>query len=306
MLDLLIYYGWPNSFNSATNSWNNELVAQDMAKYNLIVLGDGVQDPGHGDYSNTEIIIPRIKVLNPSVQIFGYADTTLALNTFETKVDQWNTLAVTGILFDQAGYDWGVTRAQFNEKVDYVHGRSSANKCFINAWNMDHIIGTANDPSYPNSTYNPSAVASTLQSEDWYLLESFCVNTDSGGYQSASDWKARGDKAVAHRDTYNLYLAAVNIIGNSEQNAQTMFNFCYNGAVAYNLNAVGSSDTYYAAGTAAVTFWTRTRRNLTLVSGLPEVIQDGVDSDRYLRYGKNGRAIVDWSSGAQTSSIEKW
>ena len=54
--NLLIYYGWINSFNSSVNSWTNEKVAQDMAKYDLIVLGDGVQDSGHGDYSNTEII----------------------------------------------------------------------------------------------------------------------------------------------------------------------------------------------------------------------------------------------------------
>jgi hypothetical protein len=306
ILDLLVYYGWLNSFNSAQNGWNNENVSQDAAKYNLVIFGDGIQDPGHGDYSNTEVIIPRIQELNPGTIIFGYTDTTLAQATYETKCDQWETLGVNGIFMDQAGYDWSVTRAQFNDKVDYIHSLSTANTAFVNAWNMDHIIGTENDPTYPNSTWNPSLLASKLTANDWYLLESFCINTDSGDYQTASTWKSRGDKAVAHRATYNIKLAGLNIINNGNANGQTMFDFCYNSAVAWDLDAIGTSDTFYAAGTAAVTFWTRTRRNLSLLSSVPEVTQDGGDSDVYLRYGKNGRAVIDWSSGAETSIVEKW
>ena len=56
--DLLVYDGWLNSFNSAVNGWDNEKVAQDMARYDIIVLGDGLQSPSHGDWrpspANTE------------------------------------------------------------------------------------------------------------------------------------------------------------------------------------------------------------------------------------------------------------
>jgi hypothetical protein len=64
--DLLIYYGWLNPFNSAINGWSNEKVAQDFAKYSVLVFGDGIQDPSHGDYSNTQVIISRVKALNPN------------------------------------------------------------------------------------------------------------------------------------------------------------------------------------------------------------------------------------------------
>jgi len=158
--DLLIYYGYPNSFNSATNGWNNESVAQDMAKYSLIVLGDGVEAPSHPDYANTQIIIPRIKALNPNALIFGYVAVAQTLVNFQSKVDQWNTLAVHGIFMDEAGYDFGKTRAEFNTCVDYVHGKTHAKLCFANAWNTDHVLGTTNDVSYPNSTYNAGLIAS--------------------------------------------------------------------------------------------------------------------------------------------------
>mgnify|MGYP001228375831 CR=1 FL=1 len=41
--NILFYYGYPNSFNSLINGWVNEKVAQDMANYDIVVLGDGVE-----------------------------------------------------------------------------------------------------------------------------------------------------------------------------------------------------------------------------------------------------------------------
>lgn len=172
---LIVYYGWPNSFNSGVNGWNNEKVAVDLARYNMVVLGSGVADPSHGDYSNTSVIVPRIQALNPRCLIFGYVDTTLAQGTFEGQVDDWETLGVSGIMMDKAGYDYGTTRTQFNTRVEYVHEADLL--VIANAWNMDHIIGTTNDPSYPNTTYNSGEVASSLVDSDYYLLESFPINT---------------------------------------------------------------------------------------------------------------------------------
>ena len=308
--DLLVYYGYPNSLNSATLGWSNEAVSQAMARYSLIVLGAGVEAPSHPDYANTQIIIPRIKAFNPAVQIYGYVSSVQSLANFQTKVDQWDTLAVQGIFMDEAGYDYSVNRATFNTLVDYVHGKTTAKICFVNAWNMDHIVGTANDPSYPNTTYNPGLVASQLQATDWYLLESFTVNTTAysgnNNYASASDWKTRGDKAIAHRSTYGLKLASLNIIDNANGSAQSLFNFCWNASLAYNLEAVGSSDTNYAASSAAVTFWNRPRVNLGVLGSAPAVVLDGLNSNRYLRYGRNGRAIIDFTTSTQTSTVEKW
>ena len=159
MENLLIYYGWLNSFNSAANGWDNEKVAQELSRYDVLAFGDGLADSGHGDYANTKVIIPRIKALNPSAKIFGYVTTNQALTAFKDKTDDWMDNSdfgsdVDGVFMDESGYDFGKTRSEFNDRVDYVHGKhSSTGLCFANAWKPDHVLGTVNDPSYPNSTF---------------------------------------------------------------------------------------------------------------------------------------------------------
>lgn len=164
--DLLIYYGYPNSFNYTYNGWNNEYVAQDMARYDMVVFGAGLEDPSHESYANTVIIIARIAAINPGVQMFGYVTANQSLGSFQTKCGQWNTLGVSGIFMDECGYDYGVHRDTFNTEVDYVHEQSVAKLCFCNAWNLDHILGTENDLSYPNTTYNPTLEESNLTVND--------------------------------------------------------------------------------------------------------------------------------------------
>ena len=310
--DLLIYYGYPNSFNSGSNGWNNELVAQDMAKYNHVVLGDGVQASSHPDYSNSQVIIPRVQTLNQYVKVWGYVTVNQTLANFKTKVDEWDTLGVDGIFMDEAGYDYGKTRDKFNERVDYVHGRSSANQCFVNAWNMDHIIGTTEDGSYPNETYNHFEEESNLTTSDWYLLESFPINTTAysgnDGYESKSDWSARGSKAIAHRYTYGINLAGVGIINNGNGSGQDLFDFQFISALMWALDANGTSDTSYGASSATVTFWTRPdiSKMGRLWTASTAVSVDVGDSDVYWRFVDFGKFMLDFSSSAQDSSITKW
>jgi len=314
--DILFYYGWMNSFNSAVNSWNNELVAHDMAKFQLVVLGDGIQESSHGDYANTQIIIPRIQALNPNTKIFGYVTVNQSLANFEDKCDEWETLGVDGIFLDEAGYDYGTTttngRAAFNTKVDYVHALTNANLCFANCWNMDHIIGTENDVSYPNTTWNPSLVASNLTFNDWYLLESLAVNTtaysSAGGYATKGEWAARGLKATGHRGTYGINVASVGIIANTDSDAQDLFDFCFASACMWSLEANGSSDTAYGASSAKVDFHTRpdVSQMGRIYSCCPTVQVDVGDNDVYWRYVDFGRFSLDFSAAAQDSDIEKW
>ena len=314
-LNILFYYGWINSFNSAQNGWDNNKVAKDLSKYSLIVFGDGVEDPEHGDYANTVAVIGKVKALNPDAKIFGYVACYQSLANFQTKVGQWNTLGVHGIFMDESGYDYGDVstngRVAFNTKVDYVHGRSSSNIAFVNSWAMDHIIGTVNDPSFPNSTWNPNLVASTLTSSDWYLLESFPINTtaysEANGYESKTDWKYRGDKAVAHRNIYGINLAAVGIIVDDSAAATALFQFLFVSALMYGLEAVGSADTSYGANSAKTTF--RTRPNILGLgrpwSNSPNTSVDPEDADVYFRFLDFGILSLDFSSAAQLSAITK-
>lgn len=313
-LDLLVYYGYPNAFNSAVNGWVNERVAQDMAKYGLVVLGDGVQDPSHPDYSNTQVIIPRIKALNPLTKIFGYVSVNHTESSFQEKASNWNVLGVHGILMDEAGYDMGSPatngREAFNSKVAIVQGFDSANICFVNAWNMDHIIGLVDDPSYPNTTWNPGLVASKLTHNDWYMLESFVVNTTTytESIASKANWASRGLKAQAHRINYGINLASLGIINDDNPDGLGLFKFSFVSALMWSLEANGTSSNYYGASTAQVAYWVRSSiSEMGRVWNLnASVHMDLNDVDNYLRYVDHGRFELDFSLGAQDSKIIKY
>lgn len=309
--DLLFYYGWLNSFNSGTNGWDNEKVAQDMAKYCAVIFGDGVQDPSHGDYANTSVIIPRLQALNPICKIFGYVTTNQTIGDFETKVDQWNTLGVNGIFMDESGYDFGKTRTEFNERVTYIHGRSSSSLAFANAWNLDHILGTVNDASYPNTTYNSGLVESDLDYNDWVLLESFGIGlayTGTDGYETGSQWASRTVKALGHRQTYAINIAGVGTIANADVHGDDKFLFGYIGALMNSLEAYGSSDTNYGSSSAAVNFWTRPNTaNIGRVYNInPSILVDVGDSDVYHRYIDVAKFTLDFSVSAQLATLTKY
>jgi len=310
--DALFYYGWLNSFNSSVNSWNNESVAQDMAKYSLLVFGDGIQASDHGDYANTQVIIPRVKALNCYSEIYGYVTCDQAFGDFTSKVNEWETLQVDGIFIDEAGYDYGRTRAEFNQRVDYVHSMTYANTCFANAWNTDHILGVTNDPSYPDSTFNDSSAESNLTLNDWILLESFPVNTSSyssnQGYESASDWAVRGVKAQGLRATYGVNFASVNIINNDNTDSTALSNFSFISSMMFSLEGHGTSDTFYGASSAAVNYYPRPDiSQMGVVYNLNCAVQVDVnDSSVYHRYSPNAKMSLDFSVGAHSSTITKF
>ena len=304
--NLLIYYGWLNSFNSAQNSWTNEKVAQDLARYGLLVFGDGVQTPSHGDYANTQIIIARIKVLNPAVKIFGYVSTYQSYEDFTAKVEDWNDLAVHGIFMDEGGYDYGTVgtngRAAFNSKVDYIHSLSNANTCFVNAWKLCHILGTNNDVSFPDSTWNPDVLDSNLHTTDWALMESFAI-TSVPAYEGKALWASRG--ALAREAVSSIQLAACSVIDDTDVGGQDKFDFIYVSACMWGLGAVGSSDAYYGASSAKSKMWTRpdVEKVGCLYGCEPVIVVDNGDSDVYMRYLEYGLMKLDFSTGAEDSYI---
>lgn len=304
--NLLIYYGWLSGFNAY---WDNELVAQDMARYQVLVFGDGIQDPTHGDYANTQIIIARIKALNPSALIFGYASTNQDYASFQTKTDQWETLQVHGIFMDESGYDYGKTRSEFNTRVDYVHGKTYAKLAFANAWNTDNILGTANDSSFPNTTYNSDLLESSLTSDDWILLESLGVNTaaysGNAGYESGPQWAIRISKAITLRATYLVNFAGCGIINDDNANGQDLFDFGFISALMVALESFGTSDTSYGSSSGKAKYWTRPTVNelVDIYTMNPTIQVDVNDSDVYHRFLRGGHAKLDFSSSAQDSDL---
>lgn len=306
--NLLVYYGWLNSFMSANNAWDNENIAQSMSKYNVLIFGDGISDPSHGDFANSQIIINRIKEINPATSIFGYVTVNQALDAFITKVSQWNGLEVNGIFMDEAGYDYGKKRTELNSCIDVVHTQEDSNICFLNAWNIDHVIGLENDLNYPNTTFNPGLVETNIYPDDWYLLESFAVNTDvytvNGGYTNKNDWYVRGNKALEKRKGYEFNLASVGIINDDNPEGQDLFDFAYRSALAYSLDANGTSDSNYGAISAKTKYWERPKPYHFTKEEDFTVIVDGHNPDVFLRFLPFMKIILSFNSN--TSSIVKW
>jgi hypothetical protein len=51
--NVAIYYGFLNSLNSGSNGWNNTNVINDLNQYDVVVVGAGIENAGHGDYANS-------------------------------------------------------------------------------------------------------------------------------------------------------------------------------------------------------------------------------------------------------------
>jgi hypothetical protein len=308
MKNMLIYYGWLNSFNSASNGWNNDNVAADLAQYDVLVFGDGIQDPSHGDYSNTQAIIPKIKNLNPDIEIYGYVTVNQTVASAQTKAEQWNNLAVNGIFLDEAGYDFGSAstngREPFNELVDFIHGLSSANRVFANAWQPEHVLGETNDASYPNTSYNPHWIESDLDENDTLLLENFGIV--NGAYEDKDQWLLRGNRARALSRATGVRLAAVSVIADTDANAQTKFDFAEVSAAIFGLEVFGSAHTNYGASDAKTAYWTRQDFGVLedeVVDLRPFVHMVGSEASRTFERGK---LTVDFTSASEASLIEEF
>jgi hypothetical protein len=101
--------------------------------------------------------------------------------------------------------------------------------------------------------------------------------------------------------------ASAGIINNGNAAGADLFKFSQVAALMASLEANGTSDTGYGAGSAAVDWWTRafiTYSSLGRVWSLnPSVQLDAADADVYHRYVENAKLSLDFSAGAQASTI---
>lgn len=245
---LTVYYGTPAGVNGL---WDSAAAGQLFSNSDLIVFGDGLEIPTEPNYATTTATLSTIKSYNPIAVIFGYIDlgvTTqnLSLTQIQTKVDQWITAGATGIFFDDAGYDFQVSRARMNSAIDYVHGKNLPT--MINAWISDDVFA-----STVNATYNPTGVATSLSVNDYYLLESWIVNTAAyatDSYATFYDIKTRGDAAVAYRATYGTKIVTTNVADFStytDSQLHGFFRMCEVASLTYSLDGYGLCPTSYSA-----------------------------------------------------------
>lgn len=216
-----------------------EEVAQLLAEYDVIVLGNELQSPDNPDYQDTVTIIHRIHELSPSSLIFGYID--LGVNVFNVSIpvmkvfaQQWKTAGADGIFWDDAGYYSqlpfvaGTTRERQTAMILYARSLGMINLLNVGDGSADDIFSSAVHP-----LGNPTGAPSAMGPNDWFQIESLPINTfayeNNDGFldratllariRNAQFWRSQvGSKIVAqsyveydaNTDDKNQYYRSIN------------------------------------------------------------------------------------------------
>lgn len=211
---LLIYYSPPNVING---KFDDNYAAGILARYDDVVLGTGLADPGNAYYTSTVSIIQKLAALSPDTIVWGYINcgvTTgnLSLSALQTQIDQWIAIGAKGIFCDTIGYAYQVPRSRQNSIISYIHSKNVG--AILNSFNADDVFSSAVE-----ATYNPTGTPTVANSSDVLLLESWICNSDaytSPFYATFSDIKTRGDAALAYRNSLGIRIFAANILSHND------------------------------------------------------------------------------------------
>jgi len=198
-----------------------------FSNFDVIVMPNGGQDSEDADYTKIKNTIPGL--LSVGKEVFGYLDlglTSQKLTSVEAQaiVEGWRVMGVTGIMLDNAGYDFGVTRTRQKELVDYIHGRGL--KVMIESTEPDDVFA-----SLPALTFNVG---------DYYLSEDWLVGGDK--YQNIVAWGLKADKLVKYGNQTNVRIAVVSTATTTKN-----INDCWWGAAMVNAYAFGFAYPNYSA-----------------------------------------------------------
>lgn len=265
---LAIFYGWPSTVNGSPDV---ATAVSHYQNYNMVVFGQGIEDPAHPDHANTVAIIGDAGMVNTSV--YGYVDATISFTNAYTAIDRWIAMGVAGVFFDQFGYDFNVSREKQNSLVEYV--RYKGKHSFVNAWNPDDVFSTTVNPNY-----NPLGLSASINGNDYYLAESYQII--NGAYQTENDWRVKSDKMINYRTTFGTKLAAVTTIDASPFD-QAKADYSYYSAVLDNLDAWGWGEEFFSAGNSQLPYRARKEVYGTYFQGA--IVQNGSVYERDTNVG---------------------
>jgi hypothetical protein len=244
--ELAIYYGFPSLVNGSGGDLS--LAASVFASYEMVVLGDGLQDPGHPDHSKTRSIISML----PGVEVHGYIPMgqlppdTLSLSQIQARIDDWNGMGVTGVFLDEAGWDYHVSRQLLNSAIQHAHGIGLST--FVNAWNPDDVFSPT-----PDAVFNPAGDASLLGPADIYLLESYQIVLS--GFQDPLAWTNKADKASAWRDLFGTRMATVTTVSAAEPGfEQAMYDYAWYSTLLYGFEFSAWGELFFSASDSQMPF----------------------------------------------------
>ena len=131
----LIYYGGiPTTHRQIENFVNR------IDGYPIVILGDGLSDPAHAT-----AIIKLAKKNSLSTTFWGYISIGVThqsgnLNSNEVKLYllRWKKIGASGVLFDTAGPDFGVTHKRLFHLVALAHHYGM--RVIVNSWYPQAVL----------------------------------------------------------------------------------------------------------------------------------------------------------------------
>ncbi len=270
MQKTLLYYGYPTSINEV---WSVEGAVSVYANYDVIIFGDGYQESTHEENQNMIDVITQLKALKPNIQIFGYipiglgvSGANLTMTVLKERADDWLACGATGVLLDEFGYDYSVTRDRQNEIVVYAHGLGL--NVIANSWTLDHAFSKQNIiiDWLSNFNGNPNLLESELNENDYYLFEHLFWQIVSGNQlNGTNNWKiyeaVRYNQDVdqggyttgeTYRQIFGTQLMVLDAIGDARTDKESLFLQSYIGSHIINIDAYcasvsdwGASNTNY-------------------------------------------------------------
>jgi hypothetical protein len=211
---IAIYYGYPSLVNGANQDLSRAVSV--FSDYDVIVLGDGLEfdaprpnTAGPAEHQFTRRLVQALRLTPRRPLVYGYIDLgstqRLSLEDIRDRIDRWARMGAQGVFFDEAGYDFGVTRERQNAVVAaaHAHGLSAC----LNAFRPADVFGTMRTPLNAVGGGNPGGAPPGLSARDAVLLESFAVR--NGVPEPAESLAARTRAALEGRARFGTRVFAV-------------------------------------------------------------------------------------------------
>ncbi|MFZ2360714.1 MAG: hypothetical protein WA040_15345 [Anaerolineae bacterium] len=241
-----IYYGWPSAvtFEGGTGI----PVAEQFGQFTVVVLGAGLNRLSHPDYPQALTLVRELQDRN--VEVYGYIDMGtvtqprfLSFAEIEDEIDLWQRMGVTGIFWDDAGYEFAgrVSYRDYRDRLTSLVQRthSAGLRAFLNAWNPDDLFQVTG-PDGDLVRIPP------LQSTDLILAESWFVSDNQ--FVNPTTWHHKAEKLAAYRLQQPFRLACVATGSDRSGMEETrQFQAAYWAAVMYNCDLFQFTNPEYSA-----------------------------------------------------------
>ncbi len=163
-----------------------------------------------------------------------------------------------GIFWDDAGFDYGVTRQRQSTMVQYCHSKGM--NVIMNAWNPDDVL---------------AGTDMQLNANDIYLLESYLVF--DGNYLSLIDWDIKANKCASYQKRLGVKMACLSTTKTTDQFTQAWF-----GTAMYNFDYFQATDKTYSASNNKLAFMENPSSNYG-ATWSSDTVSSNTDKTRFSR-----------------------